>query len=367
MKKYEHNTDYVAGIDDSGGNEALVRWNGDPIPGQHPITLTTAFFIRTRLLDSFNREWCDLQDDIQRELGCGGRPPIHMRIMWGKTLPPKYRGDSNPYLDASFEQIQGWVKAALGIVRDFCARPKDANWQSHLRLRADMAKSQTSYLTDPRYQDELRFLRSSSRGELKKMYSIYHNRITSPLLPPLVTLITCLNEYMRIGGKKTMKLFVDPFPDSHGIDTKAVLEAMASIALLEYISEVQRIDDSDLHPVCQAADLIGFIQFRLLMHEHGHIDPDAPLFSLWEEASHRASPFSIKNAVELYANRVEDWSSRYLATHYAIARQAIHDRYPDFVDEHLVTVEEFLDRAREAHAEGSTGVRVLADDALELS
>lgn len=119
-------TDYVAAFDDSGGIEPLVKWGGEFVPGDHPITVLAFALVRSDLLPAFDEDWLELRHDIKIALGSEQLPPIHLRLMYGRTLPRKYRGKRNPYLDADFQQVQEWLERALKIARKFRLYPKTA-------------------------------------------------------------------------------------------------------------------------------------------------------------------------------------------------------------------------------------------------
>lgn len=148
---------FCIAFDDSGGVEPLCDWKGEVIAGDHPITVLTGVYIRQDLIEEFDTRWNDLRFRIGQRLNCDP-PPIHLRLMWGKSLPRTYRRSSNPYLWAGFEETKAWVREAVGIFREFVGR-RAMGAIMRRSIRRQAATVQSNYLRDPRFQAELAFIR----------------------------------------------------------------------------------------------------------------------------------------------------------------------------------------------------------------
>lgn len=348
--------DYVAALDDSGGIEPLVKGDGSFIEGDNEFTVLSVVFIRSYKLEKFNQQWNQLRARIQSELKCEYLPPIHMRLMWGKDLKKMHRKKPNPYVNASFEQIQGWVRAALEIIYGFHRDPKMLNYYTTGKQRKDLAAPQIKYFSNPVYRAEMEFIKAHSRGN--RMYKHYHNRITSPLLILFTQLLPWLDESMR-GTHKTIALEVDQFSDSHGVDAVEVIETINSLGELSQIASVQKVTDPDETPLSQAADVVGYIDFRGRMISGGFIKHDDAMEEIVRPFDYK--PFTKARLEHLIPRRHKDWQAKVLTIQYALARQQIVQDNPEFANTHMVTVAEFLQRAIEATSKGEGGVLILKD------
>jgi hypothetical protein len=348
-------SDYVAAFDDSGGVESLANWSGAPIPGNHPLTTLSCVYIKRDVLPSFEADWNGLRGDIQKALNCPYPPPIHMRLMWGKDIARRsHRKLPNPYAQASFGQIKLWVRRAWEILSDVNQTPRNLAWHSANLNREIESAAQRRYFEHPEHLKEMLFLRRRSRG----MYRKYHNMITSPLLVLLTQSLIYLNEQMMAAGNMDVACLVDPFGDSHGVDEAEVLETARSISRLQRITSIDRVEDSDLHPLCQAADLIGFTKFRLSMIEQGFMAKDIHLDEVLSGLNFK--PFTSANVVHRIGRRYPNSMATALCIHFAVARNRIVECDPDFAERHIVDVDEFYRRAHQM-PKGSAGVLILKD------
>ena len=335
-------TDYVVAIDDSGGIEPLVKWGGKFVKGDHPITAVTALILRTELLNEFDDRWIDLRSDIQRYLGCDHLPPIHCRIMYGRTLSPTYRDRPNPYFGCPFEKIVEWFGRAFAIIEDVKNQKQAAlTWSNRVSLRENAYRvSMEPYFSDPALQAELNFLKQRSVGRRKEMAQKYLNRMSSPLLPLLTFLMLQVNEYMvRLGGK-TLSLKVDRFAEAHGLDTEDVLTAINQVGRLEYIRSIGVIADSDDSQLSQAADLIGYWGFRQTMGKYGYIKFDSVLEDIVRK-NLTIGHFTKANVTHIIERRLQQKKIFTSPIHYAAARLAIENIDREFADEYMLTVAEF--------------------------
>lgn len=354
-------TDYVAAVDDSGGIEPLATWNGTPVAGDHPITVLATGVIKSSKLEEFEGRWNDLRLEIKKELACAQLPPIHMRLMWGKDLKKTYRGGPNPYLGTDFEQIKRWYSKSLQIIYDLNREPRTIGFWTFVTKRIDEAARHTRYFQSPEFLAEMLFIRSHSRGKrFKKMYKGYHNRITSPLLPLFANGLPYLNEAMNVADKKTVRLLVDPFGDAHGVDAKDVYSAISTLNQLSQIVSVERVENADDQPICQAVDVVGFTSFRGKMAEFGYINHDVAMMQIYNRFP--LKPFSTANLNHIVSRKYPDLASRQMTIHYAIAREHISTVDPTFAVQHMISIEEFYKRAKILAPE-DIGVSVLKDSA----
>ncbi|MDZ7802148.1 MAG: hypothetical protein U5K81_15335 [Trueperaceae bacterium] len=138
---------------------------------------------------------------------------------------------------------------------------------------------------------------------------------------------------------------------------------MKRIADLDYIAEVQRIDDADELPIVQAADLIGYCMFRRKMVEAGHIAPDKPLARI--VGARNGQSMTSANIAHIVRRRYSNPQGTSLTLHYALARSHVATYDPAFTERNLISVEEFQHRFKIAFDADDTGVHVLTEQALE--
>lgn len=345
--------DFILAFDDSGGIEQLCDWEGNPIAGDHPITLLAGFLVATEAVPKFERLWNELRVDIGSHLGCPP-PPIHLRLMWGKSVKRKYRGGDNPYVYAEFDSIQAWLVEAWAIVDDL-VRNRQAEWFWMEGNRASLASAQSRFIRDSNFRQELDLIKARSR----KLYRGYHRIITSPLLGLYTDALRNADEIMRAAGPvTTLDVLVDSFADSHGIDALATVEEMKVHGGIERIGTVSRVENSDQSPLVQAADLIGYSMFRNQMMNYRHISEDVPFRSIAGNKSGQSlSPANIPHRVR---KRYRDRPQTALTMHYALARAFVESKDPEFANQYLIPVDEFDRRAFLAINNNAAGVSVLA-------
>ena len=344
---------FVIAFDDSGGVEALCRWDGTPIPGDHPITVLTGFFVDRVAHTEFEARWNAIRRETQAHLGFDTLPPVHMRLMWGRTLPPRYRRQPNPYLEADFSDIQRWVSQYWAVIDEFVKR-RLAGWFFNTLHRQAAAEAQRQYLQHPEFGQEMRFIRARSR----RLYRGYHRLTNSPLLMLYTRSLLYAAEITRAtGAQSIMDVLVDSFGDSHGIDTAETVTTMKRIASLDHIGTVERVADGDASAPVQAADLIGYTRFRLEMMVGGHIRPDHALATI----APQRDGISVTSANIPHKVRLRHGDLRAVAIplHYALARAFVAARDPAFAETYLVGVAELRDRLHAVLANEPVGVSVL--------
>jgi hypothetical protein len=336
--------------------------------GRSPITTITTLVIRADLINEFDSKWLELRQTIQKALECEHLPPIHLRLMYGKTLPKSYRSKPNAYLQANFEQIISWISQGVKIISHFSQEKYGLSWVRLHNVRRQSAENIIKYVQDPILSAELKFLKQHSYGNRKDMASRYLKRVASPLLPLIVESLLYLNETVRIAKGSHLNLKIDPFSDSHGLDTKAVFEAINSISRLAYISNAEVMQDTDQVQIAQAADLLGYFHFRSLMASYKHIKADDHLIKI--SNLYPFKEFSGANIEHIINRRYgKKEGNRYAATvpiHYAVARRIIEQTDKDFADQYMVSIEELKFRAEQYLKAGKieAGLSILKDPSV---
>lgn len=332
----------------------MCDWKGQPIAGDHPITVLTGVFVSKDAEQEFSAKWNALRARIGSELGTEP-PPIHMRLMWGRTLPTTYRGLRNPYLGADFEAIKGWVAEAVGIYREF-ANSKLMGTISFNRSRAMYHPILQRYFGDEKFGVELAYIRK----RVGAAYRGYHNSIVSPLVPLYTLQMPYVNEMVHVVRGEHIDVLVDSFADAHGIDAEEVVREMKRIAGLQYVGTVSRISDGDRNPLVQLADLIGYLLFRTQMGNDGHIARDVIVDGLLEPPLPMVA-LTRANIKHIVQRKYPNLMQISLAMEFALARSRLRAKAPEFVDQHMVSVDEFLVRAEAASQANDVGVSVLKD------
>ncbi len=326
--------DYVATIDDSGGIEPLVKWGGIYVPGDHPIACITALLLHTNALDEFDTMWTGLRSKIQEYLQCEELPAIHMRLMYGKNKPQKYRGKLNPYADCDFEKIKEWITEGAKIITHFQNQPQVLHWSTTYELRENLGEGVLRYFSEPQLVAELDFLAKHGKRSAKRSFAQrYLKKMASPLLPLLTRKIIQIDEIMRQLRNKQVLLQVDPFADASGLDAGEILEAINKVFELKHIVGIEVTADSDNVNLAQAADLIGFTSFRKAMIQHNFIKPDAILFEVCN-LSTKGPQFVKANYEHITNRRLQQTAGLGVSIHYAVARAAVEEIDPDFTNTH---------------------------------
>ena len=352
--------DYIATIDDSGGIEPLVKWGGTYVPGDHPIACITALLLRVDALDEFNEKWISLREQIQGHVQCAELPAIHMRLMYGRSKPRRYRGRPNPYVDCDFEKIKEWIAEGAKIITHFQSQPQVLHWSTTYELREHLSEGVAKYFSDPQLVAELDFLaRHGKRSARRSFAQRYLKKMANPLLPLLTRKIIQIDEIMRQLRDKRVLLQVDPFADASGLDAGEILEAINRVFELRHIAGIEVMEDSDDVNLAQAADLIGYASFRQAMAQYSFIKPDNVLSEACN-ISAKAPPFVGANYEHIANRRLQQITGLGTSIHYAVARAAVEEMDPDFANTHMLTVAEFYEQA-EAVLPSHNGYSILKE------
>ena len=286
--------------------------------------------------------------------------------MYGRQLPPQYRGEHNPYLKAqSFEQICGWIEDAYRLLWTFGRRSHALTWISEYRPREFLAQTLLRYLQDPQLRAELRFMKERGKGNkrTRNMADRYLKRIASPLLPIMLDVLLRLDGLMRELKGKHLDLLIDPFADSHGIDAEDIFDVMSTIDELRCIRSVRRVENADEVAIVQAADLVGFMRFRHELYQYRSQKPDPIIDTILKKYNFWQPDFiKIKRS---YLEKRENFMDRAQAIHYLVAKRVIEDINPKFAEEFMVDPEELIKRIKNVRSDkNATGTSILKDPSV---
>lgn len=353
---------YVVGIDESGRPESLVDRFGVPRPAPGDFVVVAAIAVREDLLADFERRWNRLRGQIQAELGLVELPPIHLRLMWGKALPSK----DNPYHghEDKFDRMQLWIRRAVELLSTFQSNTGGLGVYADLRPRSDMIREFGPYYTDPSFAPEVDYLVRTSKALKKNPYKAFHNLATNPVVRLLVTILWYLNDRIGTVSGTNLRVLVDRFAGATGINASEVLQASRELAGLSTISSMEPIPDYGGSPICQAADLVAYTLNRYAQERFDRRPPDlqfrkistaviGQLTGLQGERLHHPLPITLEATVNS------------ICIAYALARNAAHQRAPEFADANLVLPEEFHRRAVARLGTDSTGISAITDEALK--
>ena len=160
-------------------------------------------------------------------------------------------------------------------------------------------------------------------------------------------------------GRNSAHILVDPFADSHGVDTAQVLETVRDVVELEFIESIERVENADDIALCQVADVIGFSLFRSEMGKRGHIGPDVDLDRIVNRQ--KPKPFNSANIEHIIGRKYPNLATIGLVIHYAMARNRVVEYDPKFAETYLISVEEFYRRAKTEESQRTGGILVLKD------
>ena len=286
--------------------------------------------------------------------------------MYGRKLPPQYRGELNPYLKAqSFEQICGWIEDAYRLLWTFGRRSYALTWMSIHKTRETSAQSLLKYLRDPQLYAELRFMKERGKGSkrTRNMADRYLKRIASPLLPLMLEILLYLDDIIRELKGNHLDLLIDPFADPHGIGAEEVFYAMSNIEELKRIRLVKRIENADEVAIVQAADLVGFINFRYRLYSYRGQNPDPILDSIWKKYKFWQPDFEkIKRS---YQRKHENFIIPAQAIHYLVAKRVVEDTDPEFAEKFMIDSSELVRRVQDVRSdENTTGISILKDPSV---
>jgi len=355
---------YIAALDDSGGIEPLLDWNGNFIEGAHPITSLSALIIKESARAEFDRKWNRLRLKIQRQLGCEVLPPIHLRIMYGRTLPKRYRGRDNPYLNADFENILGWIEDAYRLIWTFGRKTETLVWRTKSRTRRQLADMIVGVHENPQYKAELQFLKENSKSKRTKNMGLrYYKRTVSPLILIMLEMFLNISEIVSEVKGKVVNFIIDPFEDAHGVDTGEIIDVFRSTDGIDNIGTVTRADNADEVPLVQAADLIGFMMFRKSLFEFRGEELDPLLDNIY-----RKYEFSLPDLAKVdrrIERKFKHVMERFQVVRYLLAKQQIDKVAPKFSEKYMIDADEAYRRMKQARSDtNAKGILILKDQSV---
>lgn len=350
---------YIAAIDDSGTAKSVVDWHGNLIPATFPFVGLASVLLDPDALDELNGRWNHLMSKLQRSLKTPEPPEVHLRQMWGKTLPTK----NNPYLGTRFRDIRAWLTEARNIILSLMRDADTFSVYTEFANRESFAKGLSSYYRDPAFAPEFAFFRAhKTKGTTGALYKTYHSITSSPLVRNLADILWRIDEDLTANTNGMASVLVDRFSGTAGIDAKAVLDASKNLAGLSRIAEINQVNSPN-PPISQVADFFAYSYNRLLLMENELIRRDAQFLEV-------VSPFMF-NARSLDGWSISEPFDRPSSTYnttlcviYALARNELFRRDPRFVEEHMITVEEFHDIAKSIPPDTFTGISVIRAESL---
>lgn len=352
----------MAAIDDSGIPKPVCDWRGNEVPSDFPYVCLAAILLSEDRATELEGRWTHLRTRIRRKLHLPNHaplPPIHMRWMWGKK-PPVAKG-KNPYVDAEFRDIRGWLVDARNIIQSLLNDCQGAAVYSEVRLRSAFFADQTGYYRDPAFAQELAFLQNHKTGGKQGcLYKIYHSITSSPIVRLLAIMLWRLEEDLAPLGA-TVDVYVDKFASSNGIDAAAVLATSQQLARLIHVKSMNQVPEYSGSATCQAADMIAYSINRIGLIGNNKIEPDARFQEIFWPLVNSARSLS-NHPVTKSADIPYGAFQSTLCVVYALARHELEKRDWQFVDENLVEVREFHERAISRAGTDSTGISILKDE-----
>lgn len=310
-------------------------------------------------LDELNGRWSHLTRRIQRTLRTAQPPEIHLRQMWGKTLPTK----NNPYLGAQFRDIRAWLNEARNIIVSLMRQANTVSVYAEFANREDFAESLAHYYRDPAFAPEFAFFRAhKTKGTTGALYKTYHSITSSPLVRHLADILWRIDEDLAANTNGTASVLVDRFSGTAGIDAKAVLDASKNLAGLSRIAEITQVVGPN-PPISQVADFFAYSFNRLLLMENDLIRQDRQFLEVVGPFMYQARSLGGWPIADPFNRPAQTYNST-LCVIYALARNELYKRDPRFVEEHMITVEEFHDIAKSIAPDTRTGISVIRADSF---
>lgn len=263
--------DYIIALDDSGGVEPLLNRCGNFHLTKKPMVVLCAYGVQSNLVESFNGEWNELRTHIKRKLRADFLPPIHMRVMYGKSLASHIRGHPNPYIEADFhDQILKWIFYAKFLMRDYSFYEGHHIDQMYLGHREAFHSAFCQLMTRTKLWKDLRYLKRTRPS----YYEFALSRLSSPLPKVLALQLGLLNEILKESRKSAVVVF-DSFDASKGVTERTVQEVVSRLGFTQ-IRQLQRVENSDQIPLVQAADVFAWHVNRtsLMMQNKMEHDPN---------------------------------------------------------------------------------------------
>lgn len=356
-RRPQRGQEFITGLDDSGGHAALFRADGKRIVSEkQPLVGVAAVSVSRPLVDDFEGSWNNLRARIQAELGLASPPPIHVRWMWGSSRPDKHK---NPYLNATKEQAAAWLTEAVEILVRFQGYRYEFGVLGEFYQRTNMQDLLEPYY-DPAapWRAERDYL--ASREIPKDLYKVYHRATVYPLLRTLPHAFWQLDASVKNIGGKSSRIIVDAFTGIEGVGAPEVLRATQELAQLKRVSEMSVVDAYEDSALVQAADVVAWSYNRLVTQDRAGIKDIPFLEVFWPML--RVGRSLGGTPLSRQVKKPAGTSAETLCIVYSLARAAVAEKWPDFVEEMFVHVDEFHRRSQEAYTAGGFSVSVLTDE-----
>lgn len=357
-------------FDDSGGIEPLLKQDRTVQPGQFPFAIIAAAGINTKYYPAFCDDWRALTAEIGQDLGLNGPAPIHARLMFGNNKPPKYRGNPNPYLSATHEQASSWFLRAARIFGKYGQIQQGGMGFMCTADRASRAQQHATSLNVPQALAEGEFLKLAvDRKHHKDFHRKYIAHVTAALIAPTFDTLQRIHRTLE-HCSSTCEAWFDSYTDSAGFDDAYIAGFIRQQLQLTTITSTKRVTDVDAEPLCQAADVLAYIEFRKQLFLHRQKEGLNPPF---EEMTQLASTAATTKG--LCAADVNHWADKQNAkqavqkqktlAHYASAHYELSQYAPEFVAENLKTLAEFAALLDSPLAQTSQYLPILKDGVLD--
>lgn len=352
--------EFVAAIDDSGGHAALLNPDGTPIesPSQ-PFIGIGAITLSRDQLPTFEQSWNNLRNRIADTLKLPTPPPIHLRWMWGNHRPDKHK---NPYLHASNEQVRSWLREAVQLLLRYQSRYRNQfGMYAEFYLRKDFQDGFSPYYHDPGFHVEHAFLQSKHIP--KGLYARYHRISSYPLVRTLPSVLWELSASVKIVGGHHLDIVLDAFTEADGVSAENFVRTAQTVAGITHLRSIQVVDSYSESPLVQAADLVAWVNNRARTKQLRK-EPDRPFLDVFGALLTQARKLS-GSLLTASKHIPGEASWQTLCVAYTLARNAIHQTHPGFVDDVFVSIEEFHARALNALSKGQPGVSVLTTEGMK--
>lgn len=249
--------DYLIALDDSGGIEPLLDASGNFKVAQNPFVVICAYGLPSQSVRSFNKDWNELRTHIKQELNAAFLPPIHMRVMYGRSLPEKLRSQPNPYKSADFHKhIVPWLNYSRYLIGHYSRGEQHHIDQLYFGERQGVHSMFTTMMTRTKLWKDLRYLRRTR----KKYHKFTLARLSSPLPILLAFQLGLLNETLK-NMRKTAVVVIDSFDSSQGVSALTVQQVVTRLGFTQ-IKRIHRAQTSDDVPLIQAADALAWFTNR---------------------------------------------------------------------------------------------------------
>ncbi|NJK44260.1 MAG: hypothetical protein HC933_08215 [Pleurocapsa sp. SU_196_0] len=275
-----------------------------------------------------------LRDEIKTQLSLDFHPDIHMRLMYGNTLPPKDHGNLNPYLHFNPSQRLYYIERALEIIQKYIYSNK-AQWIGIVVDKSIWAESTMIYYKSDLFKTEYSYLRGLPGGS--KGIRAYHNVVANPHVDLMARLFFQVDRYVqRRFRDKRAKVVYDANPSSKGLD---VLTAIKIFRESGHFKSIVKIEESNREtPLLQMADVCCYRVFRHSLMNYRKINDldfsEDPIMNAW------AGKYPLPSFNEHISKEEAAWT---MTIRFEIARAAAISARKD-LEMHFCSIDEFSNR-----------------------